>query len=266
MVRLGLGACVAWALAGAATGALVGTWALRAAWDARGCDADAGRRRPACAARVGMALAGGLALGAQAWALAGDGVPGMGAVARGAGSPEAVGTMVLCGCLVALSAFDLVQMRIPNGALAVAVATRVACLAWEGVAGGAGPAEAALRTMARMLCAAGVLVAAMLFSLAAARALGAGCVGGGDVKLVAVTALYLGPAQMALMLALASVLGLAFGLAWARWGRRNRHMDTRRGPHGTRKDAFPWGPSLAASCWATLLLGEGGARVLMGVG
>ncbi|MBM6989765.1 prepilin peptidase [Parafannyhessea umbonata] len=264
-MRLGLGACAAWALAGAAAGALVGTWALRAARDARGRDAGAARRRPARAARAGMALAGAFALGAQAWALAGGGVPGMGAATRGAAVPDVVGTMVLCGCLVALSAFDLVQMRIPNGVLAVAAATRVVCLAWEGVAGGAGPAEAALRTMARMLCAAGVLAAALLFSLAAARALGRGCVGGGDVKLVAVTALYLGPAQMVLMLALASALGLAFGLAWTHRARRMRRTNAQAGPRGTRKDAFPWGPALAASCWAALLLGEGGARVLLGV-
>jgi leader peptidase (prepilin peptidase)/N-methyltransferase len=221
-----------------------------------------------------MALAGAFALGVQAWALvgggvpgmgAGGGVPGMGAATRGAAVPDVVGTMVLCGCLVALSAFDLVQMRIPNGVLAVAAATRVVCLAWEGVAGGAGPAEAALRTMARMLCAAGVLAAAMLFSLAAARVLGRGCVGGGDVKLVAVTALYLGPAQMVLMLALASALGLAFGLAWTHRARRMRRTNAQAGPRGTRKDAFPWGPALAASCWAALLLGEGGARVLLGV-
>ena len=264
-MRLGLGACAAWALAGAAAGALVGTWALRAAWGAQRCGADAGGRRPSRAARVAMALAGAFALGAQAWALVGGGVPGMGTATRGAAVPEVVGTMVLCGCLVALSAFDLVQMRIPNGVLAVAAATRVVCLAWEGVAGGAGPAEAALRTMARMLCAAGVLAAALLFSLAAARALGRGCVGGGDVKLVAVTALYLGPAQMVLMLALASALGLAFGLAWTHRARRMRRTNAQAGPRGTRKDAFPWGPALAASCWAALLLGEGGARVLLGV-
>lgn len=260
-MRLGLGACAAWALAGAAAGALVGTWALRIAWDARGCGADAGGLRPSRAACAVVALAGAFALGAQAWALAGGGAPGM-AAPRGAAASEVVGTMVLCGCLVVLSAFDLVQMRIPNGVLAVAVATRVVCLAWEGVAGGAGPAEAALRIMARMLCAAGVLAVALLFSLAATRALGPGCVGGGDVKLVAVTALYLGPVQMALMLALASALGLAFGLAWTR---RARRMSTRDGPRGTRADAFPWGPALAASCWVALALGEGGARALLGV-
>ena len=53
--------------------------------------------------------------------LAGGGAPGMCGVARRAGAPEAVGTMTLCGCLVALSAFDLVQMRIPNGVLAVEI-------------------------------------------------------------------------------------------------------------------------------------------------
>lgn len=262
MVRLGLGACGAWALAGAAAGALVGAWALGAAWDGRGRGADAGRARPGRALRVGMALAGALALGAQAWVLAGGGAPDMCGVARRAGAPEAVGTMALCGCLVALSAFDLVQMRIPNGVLAVAAATRVACMAWERFAGGAGPAEVALPIMGRVLCAAGVLAAALLLSLAATRALGPGCVGGGDVKLVAVTALYLGPAQMALMLALASVLGLAFGLVWTR---RARRMSTRGGPRGTRADAFPWGPALAASCWVALALGEGGARALLGV-
>lgn len=263
MVRLGLGACGAWALAGAAAGALAGACALGAAWDGRRRGADAGRARPGRALRVGMVLAGTLALGAQAWVLAGGGAPGMCGVARRAGAPEAVGTMTLCGCLVVLSAFDLVQMRIPNGVLAVATATRVACMAWEGTAGGAVPAEAALWIAARVLCAAGVLVAAMLFSLAAARALGPGCVGGGDVKLAAVAALYLGPAQMALMLALASVLGLAFGLVWTRRARR-RGAQTRGGPRGTREDAFPWGPALAASCWVALVLGEGGAGALLG--
>lgn len=262
----------------AAVGACVGDAAVRAAgaWD-HGDGGGAHGVCPRATARVAGAIAGAVAVGACAWSLAGAGgfherlAPG-----------EVLSCLVLCCCLVWASAFDLVWMRIPNGCLAVAAAVRVACLVWDGTLDGVGPVRAALGAMARVFLAVGVVGVAAAFSLVAARLMGEGCVGAGDVKLVGVAGMYLGPAQMTLMLALACALGVGLALVWRRWvrvppgwraraaragarpGDATREGGDARVPY--RADAFPWGPALGAGCWVALALGEAGAAHLLGLG
>ena len=261
----------------AAVGACVGDAAVRAAaaWD-HGDRGGAHGVCPRATARVAGAIAGAVAVGACAWSLAGAGgfherlAPG-----------EVLSCLALCCCLVWASAFDLVWMRIPNGCLAVAAAVRVACLVWDGTLDGVGPVRAALGAMARVLVAVGVVGVAAVFSLVAARLMGEGCVGAGDVKLVGVAGMYLGPAQMTLMLALACALGVGLAFVWRRWVRVPLGWRARAACAGARPgdatqeggetrvpyraDAFPWGPALGAGCWVALALGEAGAAHLLGL-
>lgn len=258
----------------AAVGACVGDAAVRAAgaWD-HGDGGGAHGVCPRATARVAGAIAGAVAVGACAWSLAGAGgfherlAPG-----------EVLSCLVLCCCLVWASAFDLTWMRIPNGCLAVAAAVRVACLVLDGLLRGMGPASALLGATGRVLVAAGVVCVAMAFSLVAARQLGEGCVGAGDVKLVGVAGMYLGPAQMTLMLALACTLGVGLALVWRRWvrvslgwrwlGRTQADARTSGGSDVRAPcvgDVFPWGPALGVGCWVALALGEAGAAGLLGL-
>ncbi|MGN0076149.1 MAG: prepilin peptidase [Parafannyhessea sp.] len=257
----------------AAVGAGVGAASVRAAgaWGAGGGGGVASVR-PGVASCFAGALAGALVLGVEAWSLAGAG--GGAWAAPG----EAASALALCCCLVWASVFDLAWMRIPNGCLAVAAAVRVACLMWDGALGGAGLGPAVLGAMGCLLVAVGVACVATAFSLTAARMLGEGCVGAGDVKLVAVASMYLGPAQMTLMLALACALGVGLALVWRRWvrvplGLRRvwKAQAGARTPGGGdvrvpfRGDVFPWGPALGVGCWIALALGEAGAGQLLGL-
>jgi prepilin signal peptidase PulO-like enzyme (type II secretory pathway) len=141
-----------------------------------------------------------------------------------------------------------------------------------------GLASSLLGVMGRVLVAAGVVGVAVAFSLVAARLLGEACVGAGDVKLVGVAALYLGPAQMTLMLALACALGVGLALVWKRWvrvplgwrwlGRMQAGARTSGGGDVRAPcvgDVFPWGPALGVGCWVALALGEAGAAGLLGL-
>lgn len=65
--------------------------------------------------------------------------------------------------------------------------------------------------------------------------------GGGDIKLLFVTGLYLGLAANIICLILACFLGIFFGLAFAKI-------------KGEKE--FPWGPSIAMAAWISLLCGN----------
>ena len=69
--------------------------------------------------------------------------------------------------------------------------------------------------------------------------------GGGDLKLLFVTGLWLGWAKNLLCLLLACVLGIAFGLA----------TQKRRAAQENAK-VFPWGPSICAAGIVTMLAGD----------
>ena len=66
--------------------------------------------------------------------------------------------------------------------------------------------------------------------------------GGGDIKLLFVTGLYLGWQLNILCLFLACILGILFGLI------ANRKKDS--------QTLFPWGPAITAAAIVTLLAGQ----------
>ena len=85
-----------------------------------------------------------------------------------------------------------------------------------------------------------VIATLVLLTLAMDRLLGRDSMGGGDIKLLGVAALYVGWRQCLMLLPLACCLGLASALLR---------------PSGERAGAFPFGPSIALALWVTLLVG-----------
>lgn len=153
----------------------------------------------------------------------------------------AVTCELLCfsAALFVLSLTDLAARVIPNECLLFAVAARVIyVLANEGLPGLVAPLVSAVAV-------GGMLLA---FSVLAEKLLRRQGVGGGDVKLFAVSALYFGWRQAVLVIVLACVLGIVFGVATAS---REAKPEQKR-----RTVAFPWGPSIAISCWVVMLSGE----------
>ena len=86
---------------------------------------------------------------------------------------------------------------------------------------------------------AAVAVVLLAVVLMMEKRMGREAMGGGDLKLLALTGLYLGWMGNLLCLLLACVLGICAGLA-----------------SGRRDAPIPWGPSIAAAAWVTLLTGD----------
>lgn len=143
--------------------------------------------------------------------------------------------LVFLACLYCLALTDLDAQIIPDGCLLTAA------LAWAVTAPFLLPSWA---EAGKCLLAALVYGGALLgLSLVMDRVLGRESLGGGDVKLFALTGLYLGLVGTLFAVLLACILGLLIALAL-----RIR-----------RAQAFPFGPAIAAS--AALMLLYGGALV-----
>ena len=138
----------------------------------------------------------------------------------------------LSGCLFVLALTDLEARRIPNGCLLAAIVLWLVTLPWlfEG------------------WMSVGIHVAAMIFfagvvlglSLIMDRILKKDSMGGGDIKLIGVLALYLGFIGTMFMLVFASVLGILYAVFAGRF---------------KRGQALAFGPFLAVSGMGMLLYG-----------
>ena len=140
----------------------------------------------------------------------------------------------LC-CLFCLSLVDLETMVIPNGCLIVAACAWLAALpllrpGWRVILNS---------LIAALLFGGGVLLLSLLMD----RLLKRESLGGGDVKLLAVTGLYLGIVGSLFQLMLACVLGLLFALV-------------RKRARGANGEPFPFGPAIAAAAYLVLLWGS----------
>lgn len=160
----------------------------------------------------------------------------MGIAWRYGASLEAFELCLLCLILLAASLTDLAAFVIPDVCTLAAVAVRVAYLLARGFGAGTG-----LAPLGSALADAAVVVAALVaLTLVMDRLLGRDSMGGGDIKLLGVAALYVGWRQCLVLLPLACCLGLAS--AFVR-------------PAGERSGVFPFGPSIALALWVTLLVG-----------
>ncbi len=138
-------------------------------------------------------------------------------------------------CLFSLSLVDLETMIIPDRFHIVMIVVWAACLYFV-----PGFTKEALWHGAALLIYGAVMLGV---SLMMDKILKKDSLGGGDIKLIAVCALYLGPVNMLFALIGACVIGLVFVLI-----RRIRKKD------GEGK-AFPFGPSIALSCGIFCLYG-----------
>lgn len=150
---------------------------------------------------------------------------------------------VLFASVLLLCAFvDLEGYIIPDGALIVGAVVRVLYLAITHASKSAW-ADALLGGFA-------VGGGLLLVVLAYEKIKKVEAMGGGDLKLLFVTGLYLGPVGNLLCLFAACVLGIVFGLIATR---------------GENETPFPWGPSICAAGILTALYGEGLIQAYLGL-
>lgn len=170
--------------------------------------------------------------------------------------PEAVEWGAFLCCLHVLSLTDAACRVIPNRAVAVAASVRlgfVVVAPWATPVGSVPTVLGTASMLAHTIAQAALVTAFLLLvALVVGFASGRPGVGGGDVKLVGVAALYLGWRRTLLVLLVASVLGLASAAVLAT--RRRRVRSRREG--STYDGTFPWGPAIAVSCWAVMVFGR----------
>ncbi len=142
---------------------------------------------------------------------------------------------VFFGCLFFLSLTDIDDRIIPDRSLLIAVAAWFAALPFTG----SGPLTAGMNILAALVFGSALLLISLLMD----RLLGRESLGGGDIKLIAVTGLYLGFTGTLFALILACVIGIiaAFAIHGAKPGGK----------------PFAFGPSIAAAAAGMLLFGQG---------
>lgn len=162
---------------------------------------------------------------------------------------QTVEALVLVSCLVVLSLTDMDDFLIPNGCVVTAAVARMCYLVATVALAGAGPEALWMPVVRAVIVAAGLVC----LSLVMDRALGQESLGGGDVKLLAVAALWFDWPGILLVLVVACLLGIVQGLALQR-----RAADGQSRP-------FPWGPAIALAMWATLMWGDAFAGWYLGL-
>jgi len=147
--------------------------------------------------------------------------------------------MAMAPVMMALAVVDLEHMRLPNGLLALLA---LAALIWRGL----GDKDFITAGMAAAGC---LLIGYALDRLTKTLTKQTG-MGMGDTKLFAVAGLALPLGNFFTFVALAGVLGLAWGVIWRAWAGRG-------GPA-----AFPFAPAILLGFWASLVLAPAIARVI----
>lgn len=145
---------------------------------------------------------------------------------------QALELLILACCLVYLSLIDLDTMELPGIPMVIAAASWLVFLFTH-----PDPVSRLVWGLIGALCIGGGV---LVISLIADKVLGRESMGGGDIKLLALLGLYLGPGGGLLLLILACFVGL--GMAAATGAGRGKE--------------FPFGPSIALAAWPTMLFSE----------
>lgn len=146
---------------------------------------------------------------------------------------ECLRNYIFLGCLFCLSLVDLETMIIPNAFHLIIAGAWILALPivpgnWQDIV---------KSLIASVVFGGGILLISLLMD----RLLKKESFGGGDVKLIAVSALYLGLIGMLFSVILSCILGLIYFLI--------RRRKKQGGP-------FPFGPFIAAGCWAVCMYGK----------
>lgn len=188
---------------------------------------------------------------------------------------EAAQLMVLFAVLVCVTLTDIDAMVIPNGALLVAVLARAGYLVAL-VAMGPGGMVCAnanvdpVGVVTNSLISAVAVGAAMLvIVLVMDRVLGRPSMGGGDLKLFAVAALYVGWQVSLFLIIVACLIGLVMGLIVTYGTGKDiddeqfcpdrpapADADAKSDDDDVPERSFSFGPAIAAATWIALLAGQ----------
>ena len=156
--------------------------------------------------------------------------------------------LVFTGCLFVLSLVDLDIKQIPDGCLIIAAIAWIVAAPAEAISSMETGASISIGDILlwmgkRIGIAIAILLVLLLITIAMDRILKKESLGGGDLKLFAVLALYFGFGRSYVLIIMACILGLIFAAV-----RRLHDKDASR--------EFPFGPSIAMAGFISLLCSE----------
>lgn len=161
--------------------------------------------------------------------------------------------LLLSSVMIACACADLEAYLIPDRFLLIGVLGRLILLLFSPDL----PAHFLSALLGAVCVAAGVLLVALLVG----KVLKRDAMGGGDIKLLFLSGLYLGWQKNLLCLLLACFLGLIFGAVVL----HRKERDRRRGAPGSgmgeqerqAEKLFPWGPAISLAAIAAFAFGDG---------
>ena len=159
-------------------------------------------------------------------------------------SLETVELLAFAGILLFLSLTDLDERIIPNGCIIAALAVRFVYLA-AAFAMGTLTVDALVYYLASAF---GIGIALLVVVIVADKVFGRESMGGGDLKLYFVAGLYFGWQQCLFLVILSCVIGIVAAVVTSKAGPD--------GEGGIMGHAIPFGPSIAAACVVTMLVGQ----------
>lgn len=165
-------------------------------------------------------------------------------VARYGVSLEAVEMLAFAGILLFLSLTDLDNFTIPNGCILAALAVRIAYMVAAFALGWMGAGDILFYAGSAV----GVGIALVVIVLLADKVFGRESMGGGDLKLYFVAALYFGWMQSLFLVVVSCIIGIVVALV------APKRPDESDG-ESTMKRVIPFGPSIAVACVITALVG-----------
>ena len=173
-------------------------------------------------------------------------------------SLETLELLAFACVLLFLSLTDIDEFIIPNGCIVIALAVRAAYMAASWATGAMTAGDIAFYVASAF----GMGVALLVVVLVADRVFGRESMGGGDIKLFFVAGLYFGWQQGIFLVVVSCIIGIAVALASgsAKGGDGEgepRSADASgEGPSPVKSKPFPFGPSIAAACVITMLVGD----------
>ncbi len=165
---------------------------------------------------------------------------------------EALEIVLFVSVLFVLSLTDLESYIIPNATIVAALAIRALYILLGGVFG---IHDARAVAMESLVGGFAVAVPILLLALVMDRVLGRDSLGGGDVKLFFVAGTYFGWQQSIFLVIVSCVLGIISGIVGASRDAAQQEKDDATPDSSTVPHLIPFGPSIAAACWVTMMIG-----------
>ena len=167
-------------------------------------------------------------------------------------SLETVELLAFASILLFLSLTDIDDYLVPNGCIIAAIAVRVVYMAVACAFGWMTLADVGYYVASAF----GMGVVMFVIVLVADKVFGRESMGGGDLKLFFVAGLYFGWQQGIFLVILSSVIGIVVGMLAPRSDKPALDGIPESDPDSKLRRVFPFGPSIAAACVITMLVGN----------